>query len=510
MKILSKLNSLLEKKLSGLILYISFTISILFTFLFLNQPIIEEHAFRQTQTALTSLYLLKDGFQFDYRTPTLGYPWSIPFEFPIYQWIVAITYKYIFSFINFNLDMTGRLISYLFFLGCLFPYAGVIKLFNIPIIHIKFFISTIISSSFYLFWASTFLIESTVLFFSLSFLYFSLLIIFKKEESTLNYLLMSLFLVLALLQKITTSFPILLIVFLLRIFTLRSFYYERESFYKLFRFCSYLILPSLIFLYWTYYSENVRSLNFFGALINEATFDWNFGPIKLAFDPLNWLSLFFYRLENIPIYLLSLIYIPCFIFWDKFRNITIIFLFTALTLAPVLIFRNVHAIHNYYQFSSYFFLFTIPLLFIYFSNLNKYKYFLYLLLIIINLASFFTSDYFNKRIEAKTVENNSILNLANFIKNKSNNTDRFVLIGHDWSSAIPYYSERLGLVVPAWNKNYEIEAIKKPLKFLDKIPNYYILCFQSIDDLNVYKELLTLRNYQEINKGNECIIFTKK
>lgn len=47
------------------------------------------HEFRQAQTALTIQAILDDGYQFDYATPVLGKPWSIPMEFPLYQIAVA-------------------------------------------------------------------------------------------------------------------------------------------------------------------------------------------------------------------------------------------------------------------------------------------------------------------------------------------------------------------------------------------------------------------------------------
>src|SRR5258708_3048765 len=47
------------------------------------------HGFRQSQTAVT-INALANGSPFlRYETPVLGYPWSIPFEFPLYQWLTA-------------------------------------------------------------------------------------------------------------------------------------------------------------------------------------------------------------------------------------------------------------------------------------------------------------------------------------------------------------------------------------------------------------------------------------
>lgn len=50
------------------------------------------NAFRQAQTAMTAMFVQRDhDFSLAYPTPILGKPWSIPFEFPLYQWTVAVT-----------------------------------------------------------------------------------------------------------------------------------------------------------------------------------------------------------------------------------------------------------------------------------------------------------------------------------------------------------------------------------------------------------------------------------
>lgn len=48
------------------------------------------HEFRQTQTALSTHFIrVEDNYSLAYPTPVLGKPWSIPMEFPLYQWTVA-------------------------------------------------------------------------------------------------------------------------------------------------------------------------------------------------------------------------------------------------------------------------------------------------------------------------------------------------------------------------------------------------------------------------------------
>ncbi|HND61910.1 MAG TPA: hypothetical protein PLB90_10565 [Opitutaceae bacterium] len=48
------------------------------------------NTFRQAQTALTTHFIAREpGLSLAYPTPVLGKPWSIPMEFPLYQWTVA-------------------------------------------------------------------------------------------------------------------------------------------------------------------------------------------------------------------------------------------------------------------------------------------------------------------------------------------------------------------------------------------------------------------------------------
>lgn len=52
----------------------------------LASPLDGEHAFRQTQTAITVWAMVDGGVRWmDYQTPLFGPPWQVPFEFPIYQ-----------------------------------------------------------------------------------------------------------------------------------------------------------------------------------------------------------------------------------------------------------------------------------------------------------------------------------------------------------------------------------------------------------------------------------------
>jgi hypothetical protein len=80
---------------------------IVFTVMTLNQPIIDLWAFRPAQTAVSIPYMLRDGAWFAYVTPVLGEPWIVPFEFPFFQWCVAL----LVQITGAPIDACGRLVK---------------------------------------------------------------------------------------------------------------------------------------------------------------------------------------------------------------------------------------------------------------------------------------------------------------------------------------------------------------------------------------------------------------
>ena len=90
---------------------IAFTIHFYISLIGWNNNILDQYGFRQAQTAISTYYTIKDGFALRYITPVLGAPWSIPFEFPLFQWIVAG----LVLIFKTPLDQTGRFVSLFFF-----------------------------------------------------------------------------------------------------------------------------------------------------------------------------------------------------------------------------------------------------------------------------------------------------------------------------------------------------------------------------------------------------------
>jgi len=474
--------------------FICFFYSLYYLFLNIDQPLLENHAFRQTQTAITSFYLKKDGFSLSYETPVLGYPWSIPFEFPIYQYIVSLFSK----FLNLGLDFSGRFISTIFFYLILFPSYKILRIYNFSHHEILLTFCLVLTSPFYLFWSSTFLIETAALFFTLMSFYY-LIAIYKNNGNYLIYFFAFLFSTLAMLQKITTAFPLLLVMGML-LFSKFYFLYKKKQnsylifngFFKLF---ILFVLPSCIAYIWVIYSDSVKSLNFIASTLTSSGLSkWNYGTWSQLFS-FDYISMIGYRvLFKEGGYGLSLFIILISFFKGSFNDKKRILFLSILFFLPFIIFTNLHRVHTYYQVSNM----------IFFILLNKkISTILYVIFIFINIHSFH-NNYKHYKLKEFSVWNNKTLQLADFIKSNTIDSDIILIYGYDWSSELAYYAERKSLTNPGWN-NWDLLVFDKPEQFFgnfkpkmiincpnkkfDQIKNLYLPVIQNkylVSDCEIY------------------------
>ena len=140
-----------------------------------DAPLLDQHAFRQTQTALSALWLQRGGPFFAYETPVVGSPWSIPFEMPIFQLLVAGVAN-----LGIPLDSAGRLVSFAFLLAAAWPLRMLWRDLELPSVGFPIALALILASPQYVFWSRTFLVESCAWFMALMWL--SLFVRFLRNE----------------------------------------------------------------------------------------------------------------------------------------------------------------------------------------------------------------------------------------------------------------------------------------------------------------------------------------
>lgn len=483
----------------------------------LSEPVFSIHSFRQSQTALTSYYLIENGFSFNYETPVVGFPWSIPFEFPLYQWIVSI----ISSIFNFNLLATGRFVSSLLGFMCVVPIYK--SLFSLGISRKYFFYisSLFLTSPLYLYWSGTFMIESTALFFTLYFFYYSIKI-FNCNYQFKNFFVGGLFLTLALLQKVTTVLPVLVLVCIYYFFNFNLYtLIVKKKFIILFFLL--FILPVLILICWVNFTDSVKELNPIGlSLTSKALHGWNWGDINIRFSKLLWIDTVFKRniISNSPLgYIGLLASLLCFSF-SKYHTKKIIISLIFLFIFPFVLFPKLHQIHNYYQYANFvFYILLLSTSIIYLTefviikllnkslNLNIILAIVFTCLVSINFSKFYFGGYGKDRFAEKDISHNRTYLVSEFIKKNTPRHLPIIVYGFDWSSDIAFHSERKSLTLP-WGR-WDIEAIEKSDKFLPNMKVSAIVnCYDAFNENSIIIDNLISEKYQAMpNIIDSCRVY---
>ena len=459
------------------LLAITFIFFISFNIVALNDPILVQHGFRQTHNALVSYYFIQNGFSFAYEIPNWGEPWSVPHEFPIYQWIVA-QFSTVF---DMPLTFTGRLVSLIYGLLVAIPVFNILKILKInqEAIYICFIL--IFSAPVFIYWSGTFMIETSALFYSICFIYYAIKIILGNRDS-LSLILLGFFLTLALLQKITTAFPALVVVsiiFLIYLLKDKRFIKEYKFTIKL---AISFFIPCIIFLAWFLFSDEVKKLNpTMNILTFENSINWYFGPLQLRISDSLWLSNVFER-NIIPSSGIFIGFISFLFFLIKNKNTklkNIILVSLAFFLVPFLIHTKVHNVHKYYQVANFIYWSIIYGVSIHFFlreylKVNTKKILLLIFILFISNYAFYLHKYFFHIKSQIQEHNNRTLLLGEYIQSTTDSDAPIIIFGYNGSSVLTFYSQRKALSVR--NDSEVIKVLNNIDKYLTKAPSAFILC----------------------------------
>ncbi|MFP3565440.1 hypothetical protein [Paraburkholderia sp. SIMBA_030] len=444
-----------------------------------HHMLVPAFSFRQTQTAITSYWACHDGFKLAYETPVAGYPWSIPFEFPIYQWIVAA----ISCPLDLDLDRVGKLTAYVFLVLCALPAARISKsIFGEKWLFYFFaFCGVFFSAPLDLFFGSAFLMETAALFFTMYFIAYALSMI-QGDRSMRTAVLAGVWLTLSILQKSTTVLPLVPVFgFWLLAVGWREIVADRLRARVLWAGIIGIVIPFIIGAAWAKYSDIVKLHSVFGSqLTSDALMQWNFGG-----DRLNWkLWLWVIWLRNIVrnmggwlgigIVLMGLLVL------DWKHRIAII-VGAALFLSYFMIFTNLQFVHEYYQLSNEFLaIFSVSVALAgAMTNRNR------LLsvagavatvaLVAVNIHTFRTGDNF---VAMRVVHgpDDPVLASAYFVRDNTDPARPIVVYGDDWSSEFPYYSNRKGFVVMTHFQDFD-GIVAEPSKYFGGLqPSAVLVC----------------------------------
>lgn len=426
-----------------------------FYFKYASQPLLDLHSFRQTQTAITAYYIDFHNIGkslFCYETPIFGYPWSIPFEFPLFQWLVAGTHQAT----GISLDCSGRLWSSFLYLLCFIPLYKTIKELNLSKEY--FYISAILLllSPLYFYWSRAFMIESSALLAGILFLWAS--ICYQKKRHPRWIAGMLLFGVTCALIKITT-FPSF---FLAAFFALIAFddgAFSVTNIKKYFCNAAPLLVVTAVCLFfsawWIWHADQLKESNSIGKALTSGQLQaWNFGSLSQRLSSKFWWDVLCGRMlpHTIGSSYASLIILLGFLFADKKQKWGIVLLWT-LFFIPLLLFTNLHLVHDYYQYANSIWLVLCLALALYVIKSKKQP--LLFLVLFFSVAScdiYQISHHYYKHMQdvicSKSDDSNlKRLEIAATIRAKTPKNSVIITIGEGWGSEIPYYSERKAIML---------------------------------------------------------------
>jgi hypothetical protein len=414
-----------------------------------NLPILDAHAFRQTQTALTSYWFVQEGFKLDYITPVLGPPWEIPLEFPLYQWIAAAVHQTT----GYGLDQCGRLVSLLFFYATLAPAFLLARFFWKDARAGWILISLMLVNPIHIFWGRTFMIETTVVFLCTAFLWFFTKAIHEGRWHI--YLLAIVFGCLAGLVKPTTyaAFLVAALAIYAHVAYINRCNWGLSQWGSFLARGAALTLVSIAATYvWTKNCDALKALHPYQPLISSSDEmrEWNFGTLAQRMNWRLWERWVFgyngWTVALGPILgwfgVIALTAAVIMAIASAGRRIYLGMTLLAAWLACPLVFFNLFR-HDYYQTAVT--IWTCALVtFAFYEGCRRFlllRFALPVLLFVVVLG--YTHSGYMAQQSRSAARYSEFMNVASYLKaNTSAERDVLLILGQDWTSEFAYYTGR--------------------------------------------------------------------
>jgi hypothetical protein len=403
--------------------------------------------FRQAQTAISALFIQRDhDFSLAYPTPVLGKPWSIPMEFPLYQWTVVATS----NLTGISLVTAGRTISALCFYLTLPALSLLLRQFGYDTITRRIALCLMLTCPLYIFYARAFLIETMALMFGAWYFYGLVRAVTERDVRWLTGCAVAG--TAAGLVKVTTFMGFAAAAALWAAMWLwkeRPKAGQRDS-RLLRRRLGWLLaanaVPGLAVLWWLHFSDAVKLLNPSGQMLTSANLaDWNFG-IGQRVSPRLWqahASIVFREIVSPFAVLVAALAVPL---GSRQRSVAALACL-GFFVGVQFVFPVLYAWHEYYYVASAFaavlalaLVLSAPL-----ESKGVRRSAGWVLMVAVLAVQITTWYRLHWREQATTGAGGSGLTAA--LEYVTSPGDVLVVAGDDWNSMIPYYSERRALMI---------------------------------------------------------------
>ena len=414
-----------------------------------NASLLDRYQFRQTQTALTAYWMQQEGFHLAYPLPIFGPPWSVPHEFPLYQWLVAR----LTQVTGLPLVSAARLVGIAFFLLALLAVYGLAGLVERDPRRRLLVPAAVLIAPVCLFYSRTFMIESCACTLAVWFLYAQVRNLRRPDwRWTAATAVLG---VLAALVKITTFalFGVVAVVYTLYRLWLAARRPTDPSSPSLLRLTIASALPAILALaagvWWIAFSDAVKRANPFADMLTSANLrGWLYGTLAQRWDPVFWrLVGHEFSVGALSGWMLLLLAAGLMVIAARYRRTAL--LCAAGFLIGPLFFSNLYFIHEYYYFPSAFFaaaaaglvlagILETPRLGATVKTL--------VLLVFFGLQAVNFDRYYAITLRSQP---NPPPPLMKIIRLATPEEGVVLVHGWDWNTLIPYYAQRRAILVPS-------------------------------------------------------------
>jgi hypothetical protein len=410
----------------------------------LNLPGVE---FRQAQTALSSYFIQQENnFSLAYPTPVLGKPWSIPMEFPLYQWTTVI----VSNVTGIPLTQSGRLISVLCYYLTLPAVFLLLGQWIASRARRVLVLSVVLSSPFYIFYARAFLMETMAL---MAGVWFLLSYVRSVQTGKWGWFVAAnLFGAAAGLVKVTTFILYLSpaagwMLWMLWDARPKDFASRWSQFGSLFlRGAIATLLPFVVTIAWMRFADATKALNPASQfLVSSHMVGYHFGTAATRFSHRVWAG-HWQIMSEVVIWLPLLIAAGVLIVLFVGQRWWQVVICLACFLGVQLLFPELYAWHEYYYVANALFLLVaigIGLVAIFESRLNRGVSWL----LLSGVLAAQVHHYFKHYYATQSALADAGSGLTQVLNRLTEPNDVMLVAGEDWNSMTPYYAKRRALMM---------------------------------------------------------------
>jgi hypothetical protein len=406
------------------------------------------HEFRQAQTAVSAHFIQKDhNFTLAYPTPVLGKPWSVPFEFPLYQWtVVALS-----EATGWPLVTAARAVSALCLYLALPALWILLGTLGVERTRRWLVLGCVLLCPVHVFYARAFLIETMALLFSLWFL-----AAFGKalQQRTVWWAVAANAAGIgAGLVKVTTFAVVLVpaaawaLTLAMREGTGSDGVTKRwcRTLGRLGRPVALVALPFAASVAWVWFADAVKARNPAAQFAMSANLrDFNLGTWAERFDPALWRGQLTNLLQGVagPV---ALVLGAVALVGARGRERRLALAAAGVFAVPLLVFPVLYKVHDYYFVANATFLAgSFGLAVGALIHRPRWRWFGWMVLALVPLLQ--ARSYWRVYGEWQAQPNPPGSQLTQILRAITDENDVLIVSGYDWSATIPYYSRRRALM----------------------------------------------------------------